>query len=87
MIAKLVSLYDFEMCQGIAACKLGGGDFMLEKGWEKQPLTIESTLNGMYLIAAREMITCSFEDYLELIRDEFSRQTIHENQTSLILIV
>ncbi|MBR2301010.1 MAG: hypothetical protein IKA41_03560, partial [Bacteroidaceae bacterium] len=36
MIAKLVSLYDFEKGQGIASCKLGGGDFMLPKGWEKE---------------------------------------------------
>lgn len=31
MIAKLVSLYDFEKKQGIINCKLGGGDFMLPK--------------------------------------------------------
>ena len=77
MIAKLVSLYDFKKGQGIASCKLGGGDFMLPKGWEHEPLTIKNTLNSLYLIAAREMLQCSFDDYLDIIRSEFSRSTIN----------
>ncbi len=85
MIAKLVSLYDFEKGKGIASCKLGGGDFMLPKGWEKENPTIKNTLRSLYLIAAREMIKCSFEEYLDIIRDEFSRQTIGEKQEDLIL--
>ena len=85
MIAKLVSMYDFENNQGIAACKLGGGDFMLEKGWEDKPLTIENTLKSLYFIAAREMLKCSFEDYLKIIKSEFSRATINENQDELLV--
>ena len=85
MIAKLVSLYDFEKGQGIASCKLGGGDFMLPKGWEKETPTIQGTLKNLYLIAAREMLDCSFEDYLDIIRSEFSRRTITENQDELLL--
>lgn len=85
MIAKLVSMYDFENNQGIAACKLGGGDFMLEKGWEDKPLTIENTLKSLYFIAAREMLKCSFEDYLKIIKSEFSRATINENQDELLI--
>lgn len=85
MIAKLVSLYDFEKGQGIASCKLGGGDFMLPKGWEKETPTIQGTLKDLYLIAAREMLECSFEDYLNIIRREFSRRTINENQDELLL--
>ena len=85
MIAKLVSLYDFENQEGICSCKLGGGDFMLPKGWETQTITIENTLNSLYLIAAREKITCSFEEYLEIIKNEFSRTTINENQNNLII--
>ena len=76
MIAKLVSLYDFENQEGISSCKLGGGDFMLPKGWEKQKPTIENTLNNLYLIAAREKIKCSFDKYISIIKDEFSRATI-----------
>ena len=85
MIAKLVSLYDFDKREGISACKLGGGDFMLPKGWERQKPTVEDTLKNLYLIAAREKVKCSFEEYLSIIRDEFSRRTITENQKDLIM--
>lgn len=85
MIAKLVSLYDFEKKQGICSCKLGGGDFMLPKGWEKQTPTIENTINNLYLIAAREKVNCSFEDYLDIIKAEFSRSTIADNQDDVIV--
>ena len=40
--------------EGICSCKLGGGDFMLQKGWEDETLIIENTLNNLYLIAARK---------------------------------
>lgn len=85
MIAKLVSLFDFENKQGIANCKLGGGDFMLPKGWEKEKPTIQGTLENLFLISAREMLNCSFEEYLNIIRSEFSRETITENQDELFL--
>lgn len=85
MIAKLVSLYDFEKQEGISCCKLGGGDFMLPKGWEAETPTIENTLGQLYLIAARKKVKCSFEDYLQIIRNEFSRATIIENQSQLII--
>lgn len=85
MIAKLVSLYDFVKREGISSCKLGGGDFMLPKGWETQTPTIEDTLNKLYLIASREKVKCSFEEYLSIIRDEFSRATITENPQDLII--
>ena len=85
MIAKLVSLYDFEKNQGISSCKLGGGDFMLPKGWENDILTIKNTLDNLYLIAAREMINCSFDDYLNIIRNEFTRATINDSQEDLVI--
>lgn len=85
MIAKLVSLYDFEKQEGISCCKLGGGDFMLPKGWEAEDPTIENTLGQLYLIAARKKVKCAFEDYLQIIRNEFSRATIIENQSQLII--
>lgn len=85
MIAKLVSLYDFAKGEGISSCKLGGGDFILPKGWEAQAPTIKNTLNKLYLIAAREKVRCSFEEYLSIIKDEFSRATITENPKDLII--
>lgn len=85
MIAKLVSLYDFENKQGISSCKLGGGDFMLPKGWEREIPTIQNTLKNLYLIAAREMFNCSFDEYLDIIKSEFSRRTIDEKENDLII--
>jgi hypothetical protein len=85
MIAKLVSLYDFEKQEGISSCKLGGGDFMLPKGWEKEIPTLENTLCNLYLISAREKVKCSFEEYTSILRDEFSRATINEEQKELII--
>lgn len=85
MIAKLVSLYDHDKLEGISCCKLGGGDFMLEKGWEQETPTIEGTLNQMYLIAARSKVKCSFEEYLDIIRKEFSKATIKEDQSQLVI--
>lgn len=85
MIAKIVSLYDFKTNEGICSCKLGGGDFILEKGWENIRPTIDNTLNCLYLIAAREKIQCDFEDYLLVLRNEFSRTTINERQENLVM--
>lgn len=85
MIAKLISLFDVENNQGIGACKIGGGDFMLPKGWEKTPPTFENVLDNLYLIAAREKIDCTVDEYLEIIRAEFSRRTIGENQNKLLI--
>lgn len=85
MIAKLVSLYDFDKQEGISQCKLGGGDFMLPKGWENEIPTVENTLNSLYLIAARNKIKCSFEEYIEILKSEFSRTTIKEDQSQLLI--
>ncbi len=83
MIAKLVSYYNFKTNEGIAACKFGGGDFMLPKGWENNMPTLSNTYKNLHFIAAREKIKCSFNQYLEIIRDEFSRPTINEAQSNL----
>ncbi len=85
MIAKLISLYNPIKQEGISACKLGGGDFMLPKNWENMPPRVDLTYRNLYLIAAREKVKCSLNEYIELIRKEFSRVTIKENQSSLVV--
>lgn len=85
MMAKMVSFYDFESHCGIAKCKLDGGDFMLSKIWEKEELTIPNTLNNLYFIAARDTIECSFTTYIHILKDEFSRTTIGENQDNFMI--
>lgn len=86
MIAKLVMLYDHERGEGVARCKLGGGDFMLDKGWENKPLSIDSTLKSLKLIAARDTIKIGFDEYLELLVHEFTQATINKKHTSDIEI-
>lgn len=85
MIAKLVSYYNFSEQKGICKCKLGGGDFMLPKNWENDEPIIDNTLDNLFFIAARDTVKCSFPDYLNIIRNEFSKSTITENQDDLII--
>ncbi len=84
MIAKLVSYYNISSNEGLSACKLGGGDFVLAKGYEQKAPTIEWIMNNLYLIAGREKLKCSFEEYINIIRDEFSRRTIDDKTTPQI---
>lgn len=79
MIANLVRLYDDEKEQGLGACKIGGGDFILDKSWDTSTKDIDDTLESMKLIAAREMIPMSFDDYLQQLLIEFSERTYYRN--------
>jgi len=83
MIAKLISYYDFKTKEGISYCKLGGGDFMLPKDWEKETPTIENTLNNILFIAAREKMKCNLDEYIETIYNEFSKATINLDESEL----
>lgn len=87
MIAKLVSFYDFSSRTGVAKAKLGGGDFMLPKGWEKKHPTIEGTLNELMLIACREKVYMPFERYLDVLRREFSQRTINKYEKDCLINV
>jgi len=77
MIANLIRLYDEEKKQGVGACKIGGGDFILEKSWDSSDKSIETTLQKMKLIAAREMIKMSLDDYEQQLITEFSKRTYY----------
>lgn len=79
MIANLVKLYDAKNNLGIASCKIGGGDFILDKKWQKKEQTVKSTLQNMKLIAARELIQIPLNQYVELIKKEFILRTYYEN--------
>lgn len=78
MIANLVRLYDEEKGQGIGACKIGGGDFILDKAWDTSDKSIDSTLGSMKLIAAREMVPMSLSDYEQQLLIEFSERTYYK---------
>ncbi len=80
MIALLIKFYDQKNKQGIAACKIGGGDFILEKGYENESLTHVNILKRMKLIAARDMVSMSLEDYIETLKHEFSKRTYYRTE-------
>lgn len=87
MIAKIVSLYDHEKQMGIGKCRLSGGDFMFPKDWDTSKITMDSILNNLYLIAARELLEVPFEEYLTILRREFQRYTINETPDNLLINV
>ncbi len=80
MIAMLINFFDAKSNLGIGSCKLGGGDFVLEKGYENEELTHENILRRMKLIAARELVSMSLEEYVRRIREEFSKRTYYRNE-------
>lgn len=79
MIANLVRLYDDEKNLGLGACKIGGGDFILEKAWDESDKSVEATLDHMKLIAAREMIPMSLADYEQQLLCDFSEKTYYSD--------
>ncbi len=79
IIANLVRLYDAENQRGLASCKIGGGDFILEKEWSFNNKSIENTLKYMKLIAARQMINISFQSYIDKLKIEFKLNTYYRN--------
>lgn len=80
MIALLVNFFDTKNNLGIGACRLGGGDFILEKGYENEKITYENILKRMKLIAARELIPISFDEYLKRLKEEFSIRTYYRSE-------
>ena len=80
MIANIVKLYDERESLGLSDIKFGGGDFILDKKWDNESKNISNTLNRMKLIAARNRIKISFNDYLNLLRKELIQRTYYYNK-------
>lgn len=78
IIANLITLYDEQEKLGLASCKIGGGDFILEKEWDRESHSMENTLHRMHLIAARELISIELPGYINLLRNEFSKNTYYK---------
>lgn len=72
MIAMLIKLYDDINKKGLSKCRLDGGDFMLLKGFENDKISFDNLSNYLKLIAARELITISLDDYINRIKLELS---------------
>ena len=47
IIANLIRLYDYDNKLALAECKIGGGDFILEKEYDNEPHTEENILKRM----------------------------------------
>ena len=86
MIAILVKCFDDKNNLGIGACRLDGGDFMLEKGFENEKITYESILRRIKLISARELLPMSLKEYVNKIEEEFSKSNIKKDGDKPMLI-
>lgn len=80
MIAMLIKLYDNDSNLGIASCHLGGGDFVLEKGSENEEITYSNIIKRLKLIAARELLPISLEEYVDRLKMEFSKRTYYRSE-------
>jgi len=78
MISLLVHYYDQERDQGLAKTQLSGDDFILSQDWDMTDPA--SVLRNMKLIAARDMINIPFEQYLDLLRQEFAEGTRYNDR-------
>lgn len=79
IVANLIRLYDYDKKLALAECKIGGGDFILEKEYDTEPHTEENILRRMKLIAARKLINIELKDYIELLRKELSKRTYYRS--------
>lgn len=81
MVSALVTLYDAERKVGLSECRLDGGDFMLEKGFESENLDIENILKSMKIIAARNLVEMPLENYISQMR----RELLGKEEENIIL--
>ena len=84
MVALLIKLYDEKSKKGLSRVRLDGGDFMLEKGFENYDITFENILKRMKLIAARELKSIEFNEYLNSIRQELSGKVENPEEMKII---
>ncbi len=75
IIAKLVASFDDKNNLGLSDVQVISGDFIMEKGWETLSPTLQNTFDKMKIISARDTIHCTFNEYLELIKKEFTKLT------------
>ena len=84
MVALIIKFYDAKNKKGLSGIRLDGGDFMLEKGFENYDLNFENVLKRMKLIAARSLVQIELDEYINIIRQELSRQVIDNQQIKVI---
>ena len=77
IIATLIMLYDEDLELAIGKCRLDGGDFMLEKGFESRGYNYANILSNMKLIAARELINIGLSEYIDRLKKECLGEVEH----------
>lgn len=77
MVANLIRLYNEEEHLAIAECRLGGGDFVMEREYDEIPHTLENTEKHMKLLSARKLINIDLKDYIALLRKELTKYTYY----------
>lgn len=76
IIALLVNYYDEEQWMWLSETEISGNDFILTRDFNVDNL--ETVKNSIKLISARNLMKISFNEYLNLIRKEFSIWTNRE---------
>ena len=72
MIANIVKLYNENENLGICDVRFTGGDFILEKEWSYEDITIDNTIKRMKLVAARNLKQIPFDKYISLLKKELT---------------
>ena len=73
------------------SCDIYDDDYGVEleqyigESFEYLEVTIEDTLNQLYLIAARKKVKCSFKKYLELIKNESLKVNVNAKKSNLVI--
>ena len=72
MVALLIKYYDDNSNEGLSKIRLDGGDFMLDKEIDEDGYNIDSILKHIKLIAARDKIHLSLDEYIEALKQELT---------------
>lgn len=77
MVALLVRYYNEKRGVGISRTQLNGDDFILSQEWNQN--SPNAVLENMKLISARGTVDISFNEYLDILRNEFMRGTHYKD--------
>ena len=80
MIANIIKLYNKEENLGIGDIKFTSGDFILQKEWSNEIVTLDSTLRNMKLITARKFVNIPIDKYIDILKKELTMITYYKNK-------
>lgn len=80
MIANIIKLYNEKENLGICDVRFTGGDFILEKEWSNEKVTIDNTIKRMKLVAARDLKKIPFDEYINLLKKELTLVSYYKNK-------